>query len=122
MQTPADFPRGERDSLPCPRKVSRGLVCLVSVPMTLGKEWVWEWLCPLGFPGDCFCPQGVSSEAGERRLKPQGGVGRGCCVASAYLSPSLSQAFCLSCPGFSSGACRACSFLWLQLLWLFKVA
>lgn len=89
MQTPADFPRGERDTLPCPRKVSRGLVCLQQclVTMALGKEWVWEWLCPLGFPGDCFCPQGVFSDAGKQRLKPQGGVGKGCCVALAHLSP-----------------------------------
>lgn len=28
MQTPADFPRIERDSRPCPRKVSRGLASL----------------------------------------------------------------------------------------------
>ena len=30
MQTPADFPWGERDSLPYPRKVSGGLACLQS--------------------------------------------------------------------------------------------
>lgn len=38
--------------------------------MTLGKEWVWEWLCPLGFPGDCFCPEGVFSEA-DRQVEAQ---------------------------------------------------
>lgn len=64
MQTPAEFPRVERDSLPCPRKVSRGLTYLppvVSVTMTLGKEWVWGWLFPLGLPADWLCPQGVFS-------------------------------------------------------------
>lgn len=29
--------------------------------MTLGKEWVWGWLFPLGFPADWLCPQGVFS-------------------------------------------------------------
>lgn len=32
MQNPADFPRVERDSLSCPRKVSRGWACLQQCP------------------------------------------------------------------------------------------
>lgn len=81
MQTPADFPRGERDSLPCPRKVSRGLVCLQLYlsPWPWAKNALGSGSVPWGFRVTASVPRECSQRQ-ARRLKPQGGVGRGCCV------------------------------------------
>lgn len=81
--------------------------------MALGKECAWEWLCPLGFPGDCFCPQGVFSEAGaEAQTSGRGGQGLLC--ALAHLSPSLSQAFSCPAQGYTQGPAEPAAFVAVQ--------
>lgn len=81
MQTPADFPRVERDLLPCPRKVSRGLASLQQClsPRLCARSWFGGGSPPWGFRVTASVPREYAqSEANRWRLRPQGWVGRGC--------------------------------------------
>lgn len=66
MQTPADFPRAERDSRPCPRKVSRGLASLQGClsPRLCARNGFGGGSVPWGFRVTTSVPRdGSQSEA-----------------------------------------------------------
>lgn len=85
MQTPADFLRFEKDSLSCPRKVSRGLACLQQClsPGLWARNGYGGSSVPWGFRVTASVLRSVLShkQIGKWKLRPQGGVGRGCRVA-----------------------------------------
>jgi hypothetical protein len=98
MQTPADFPRVERDSASCPRKVSRRVSSSVC-HQDSGKGIVLGVTLSPGVSGwPLLSPESVLSQrqTDEGEVQISGWVNQGFCVVFAHLSPSLSHAFCLS--------------------------